>query len=508
MTTYYVGAGGNNANAGTSWAARLLTLNGAEDKPVAAGDTVYVGPGVYRELLTVDVSGTNGNPITYIGDVTGEHTDGVGGIVRVTGSDNDTTVARASCVAATTKDYRTFRGFLFDTSGNNGQVMLDTSCTNVIFEDCAFQGVGAAPDSLMYIRGASQASCTIRRCVFVAFAASHIVITHTATVDNTGHVIDDCLFLGPALPNGRAIQITRVGGVTVRHSTIIGAITAIGVTVALSAGQTTTVNNCIIAGNGTALSATATGEITENYNALWCNNTARSNTNTGANSNAYPPLFQPPQMLAGFKLPWNAFALSQWSALRAIAGTSMSADDLYGMTRPATDSKKSWGAIQYQPASRSTTQYQAGAASLKLADAGRVQWVVPVTNTSTTFSVYVYREANYAGTAPQMVIKQPGQSDNTTTDAAAAGQWNQLTATLTPAASPGWVTVEVVSNNTATSGSYATYVDTLTVASPSNGGAMENWESDTVPVPSFTGASSGGGGPVVGSRIIRGLGAL
>ena len=79
MTTLYVGPGGSDANNGLSWANRRLTLNGIEDKPVVAGDTVYVGPGVYRETLTVDVAGSSGNPITYIADVTGEHTDGIGG---------------------------------------------------------------------------------------------------------------------------------------------------------------------------------------------------------------------------------------------------------------------------------------------------------------------------------------------------------------------------------------------------------------------------------------------
>ena len=75
MTTLYVGPGGNDANNGLSWANRRLTLNGVEDKPVAAGDTVYVGPGVYRETLTVDVAGSSGNPITYIGDVPLNATD-------------------------------------------------------------------------------------------------------------------------------------------------------------------------------------------------------------------------------------------------------------------------------------------------------------------------------------------------------------------------------------------------------------------------------------------------
>ena len=50
MTTYYVGIGGSDANNGLSWANRKLTLNGAEDVPVAAGDTVYVGDAGYVGL--------------------------------------------------------------------------------------------------------------------------------------------------------------------------------------------------------------------------------------------------------------------------------------------------------------------------------------------------------------------------------------------------------------------------------------------------------------------------
>ena len=46
MATYYVGLGGDNGNSGLSWALRKLTLNGAEDIPVADADIVYVGQGV------------------------------------------------------------------------------------------------------------------------------------------------------------------------------------------------------------------------------------------------------------------------------------------------------------------------------------------------------------------------------------------------------------------------------------------------------------------------------
>ena len=85
---------------------------------------------------------------------------------------------------------------------------------------------------------------------------------------------------------------------------------------------------------------------------------------------------------------------------------------------------------------------------MAIRDAGRHQIWVPVTATSTTIKVYVYREANYAGNLPQMIIKQPGQADDVTTDVGAAGGWNLLTTTLVPAADPPYVVVELVSRNT------------------------------------------------------------
>jgi len=459
MATYYVGIGGNDANAGTSWALRKLTLNGAEDIPVAANDTVYVGPGTYRHLLTVDVSGSSGNPITYIGDTTGEHTDGVGGIVRVTGSDNDTTATRASAVTATSKDYRTFRGFTFDMS-TGILFSLVTACSNWIIEDCYFGGIGATQSVLSF--SGTGTTNTVRRCVFMGARLNAILFVHASNVDNAAHVVENCLFIG--MNGGAALRSDRVGGITVNHCTSVGAGQFIRIGVALTAAQTITVNNCIVAYNGTGFIATASGEITENYNALWGNAADRSNTSTGGNSVAYPPMFAAPLLLSGIGYPWNVFDLASWSPLRAIAGTSMSSDELHGLARPATDSKKSWGMSQFVDTSRETTTVRTGSASIKLADAGRHQMFVPTTATSTTISVYVQWEADYAGTKPSLVVKQPGQSDSTDTATGSSGSWEQLSVTLTPAASPGYVVVELVSSNTATSGAYDTFFDDLVVS--------------------------------------------
>lgn len=458
MTDYYVGPGGNDGNAGTSYATRRLTLNGIEDLPLVAGDRVWVAPGVYRETLTVDVSGSAGSVIEYRADVTGQNTDGVGGIVRITGSENDQTATRASAItAASGKHYRTFTGFYIDTTSGVGISITD--CTDWVIQDCFLTAIAGAS---VNVAGASQLRTTIRRCVFDAVGTHAIVFTHTATVNDTASLIENCIIVGTGAGNG--IRVVRVGGVTVKNCPIIGSQTGIAVATALAVGQTLVANNCIVTGCNTGLSATVAAEFPEDYNNVFGNATARSNVTAGANSVAHSPLFAPPILLAGIRYPWVFGALSQWSTLAAKAGTGEASDDLFGVTRPATSAKKSWGAVQFIPALRDTGTVRTGTASLRLSDAGRHQMFVPVTNVSTVFSVYVQWEADYAGTKPQMVIKQPGQSDTTVTATGSAGSWELLTTTLTPAASPPYVIVELVSSNTATSTNFDTFFDDFTVS--------------------------------------------
>lgn len=463
MATYYVGSGGNNGNNGLSWANRKLTLNGVEDIPVAAGDIVYVAPGSYNEMLTLDVSGSSGNPITYIGDVTGQNTDGIGGPVRITGSSNNQTAANNNCITGASRSYRTFRGFYFDTVLFQA-VTLTTASGNNIIEDCYFAGLGQGA-VVVNIAGTGTNN-TIRRCVFIGAQGTPIGFTHTSTVDSSGHVVENCLFVGPA---NRGIGITRVGGITINHCTFIGCPIAIQVDTALTVGQTTTVRNsqilwCYAAGMQAVTAPGTNLEITEDYNNFWGSGTARINVTTGSNSSAHTPLFEAPILLDGYQFPWNPFALSSWSTLRRKAGTSMASDGLFGITRPATDSKKSWGAIQGYEKVRETTTTRTGTASIKLSDAGVHQMFVPTTNTSTTISVYVQWEADYAGTLPQLIVKQPGQSDQTDTATGSSGNWEQLSVTFTPAATPSYCVVELWSHNTASSTNYDTFFDDLVVS--------------------------------------------
>ena len=268
-------------------------------------------------------------------------------------------------------------------------------------------------------------------------AAASIQFSNGSTVDNVGGIVTNCIVDSSSY----GFSSTRVGGIIIRDCTISAAY-SVRVVTALTVGQSITVNNSLIVDSNYSFYATVLNEIIEDYNNVAPGGTARSAVATGANSKAYITLPSSYLLCPGFVLPIMATAaLSPASALRAIAGFDEPNDDFYGLLRPVTSAKKSWGAIQYQGQQRSSAQAQAGTYSLNLPDAGMVQFFVPVTAVPTTISVYVYREANYAGTNPQMIIRQPGQADIVVTDTGAAGGWNLLTATLTPAAAPGYVTV-------------------------------------------------------------------
>lgn len=463
MTTYYVGSGGSDGSAGTSWATRKATLNGAEDIPVAAGDTVYVGPGTYRELLTCDISGSSGSPITYVADVSGAHTDGVGGRVRITGSDNDQSGTRANCINVNGKSYRTFQSFSLD-GATTSLIASATAAANLTITDCT----GLAEEAPFCVRlQAGPTNLLIDRCYFIggpgtsSGSSATIATEHTSTI-NSGNVIRNSTLLS----SYDGIYITGCGGTTIRNC-LIAFHADDGIDLDNSiAGQTVTVNNCILLLNrGTAFEASSSGQLSENYNTLIGNASSRTNVATGGSSVTYHSGLALPILLATYRFDVPLLGeLAEHSALRAITGTGAPSDDLFGIARPATASKIGWGPVQFMDVQRETTTVNNGSASLKLPDAGRVSFRVPTDGTEITVSVYVYREANYAGTNPQLVVRQPGQSDRTTTDAGSSGAWNQLSDTFTPAASPPWVDVELVSNNTATSGSYAVYADDLDVA--------------------------------------------
>jgi parallel beta-helix repeat protein len=77
---------GDDTNDGRSPQTAWRSLSNLGEK-LQSGDTAFVGPGLYREMLTLTNSGVQERPITLIGDTTGEHTTDQPGVVMITGAD-------------------------------------------------------------------------------------------------------------------------------------------------------------------------------------------------------------------------------------------------------------------------------------------------------------------------------------------------------------------------------------------------------------------------------------
>lgn len=341
MTTRYVGKGGSDSNNGLSWATRKLTLNGVEDTPVEAGDTVYVGAGTYRESLTVDVSGSSGSPITYIGDYDGSHTDGTGGVVRVTGSDDDIATARNTCISADAKDFRTFTGFVFDLSGT--RLIELKSCTDTTINKCYFYGLVG-----FYQSGAGQLRTTITNSYFLS-SGENIYFIHTSAVDNSAHVISNCIFVGSGKNSSYGLRIDRVGGITAKNCLFTGLEHAMRNVYNLTAGQVNTTINSIIDRCNTPLYSNVLGWVVENYNSFYGCATNRTNVDIGAQSNTYPPLFDARwffEMVNGGSMV-TPFDLASYSKLINLAGTSPTTTDMRGTAK--IGDQREWGALEYDP---------------------------------------------------------------------------------------------------------------------------------------------------------------
>ena len=114
MATYYVANYGSNANNGTSPSTPWLTVQFAlgaasgTNPGLTAGDTVWIAPGTYREVVTTTtLTGTAGNTIKIYGDPTFSiaWTSGSLGMVRITNFLSDTVTPTGSQSLAVIGDY-------------------------------------------------------------------------------------------------------------------------------------------------------------------------------------------------------------------------------------------------------------------------------------------------------------------------------------------------------------------------------------------------------------------
>ena len=383
MATYYVAPYGSNSNNGTTPATPWLTVHFAlgaasgTNPGLVAGDTVWIAPGTYREVITsTTLTGTSGNTIKIYGDPTFSRawTGGSAGRVRLTNYSSDTAVPSGSQTLAIIGDYVELQDLCIDgyTSGSISG--------NVITEACLFLRGGNLSVTRTTVQSTSnnralgiewycptgKNNMVLDRCtVYSAFGIWCLSASQTATYDING-TIKDCLVMSSALDISIAFEAqsaNQVTGARLYNNTLLSNNVGLYFVNFSQVGGTTTVlrNNVIYAQRATGVqSLNTTITVTQSNNSIYSTTTFSNVLPATNNVYALTNDLGSSRVQQFGMLPW--FAPSTGSPLIG-AGTATGAPtvDLYGNTwtgNPtigAIESKTESDNAPYQPTERNAS---------------------------------------------------------------------------------------------------------------------------------------------------------
>lgn len=300
MTVFYVGAGGSDASAGTSWGARWATIGKALGASgISSGDSVYLAPGIYREAVTVNMTAATVTT-SIIGDTDGSHTSGLPGPVTWLGTQTDYLGAGTTFLTATSKNFLSFSNIVFEQSNGSGFGTW-TTCTHITWTNCGFisNGTNAGTFGVTLTVDVDNA-WLFDRCLITGYGSGNggflapTCPTSTVADYTVGLTFQNCVYYGFTGPLIQAVtsgaNSFKPGGIAIRGCTAIGA----GVIQTSSATFSTTlpctVKDCLIVSGAAnaGIRANAAGQITEDYN-LIIGSTPRTNVTAGVHSMSGSP---------------------------------------------------------------------------------------------------------------------------------------------------------------------------------------------------------------------------
>jgi hypothetical protein len=481
-------SGSPSSGSGLTWnlggaVATIGAILANANAAVTNGDTVYIGAGVYREVVTMGLSPTA--EVVVAGDVDGSKTGDAGEIQWTAYLTSDTAIPSSTAVLITNqKDFFTFR-FITFIGGNAATISSsNASSTDWKIEDCTFITGFHGNQNINHIfctGGFGVAlNWTVDRCRFLSGGRTSINITLTTGSGadyDANFLIRDCICISGA---GSFVSVTTSGtsteeggGVDVVNCTYFGqgAILAT-VSVRVSLSVPCTINNSVSYGGGISINSAESGAMVEDYNLLYGGTAPRALTATGTHSVSsgyYAPLF-----FVGQELQYGAnlrpFGMPAGAASPLLGfgndGNAPSVDIL-NRIRPAggASTGTAVGAYEYHDSAvRETSTVRTGSSAIKFSGPGDHEFVVPVNNALTTIKIYTQFDGSYAGTKPQMQIingTEIGVADATATAVGSSGSWEELSLTFTPTAK-GIITVRLISNSTAASGN--AYFDDFSIS--------------------------------------------
>lgn len=496
MTTYFCdfvnGADANNGlgpdashASNKPWKTLTKALGAAG---ISSGDTVYLAPGTFREVVTVAM--TSAAAETFVlGDPANAQGFKTSGGVRVTAGDvilsayttNDTTAPSASVLLNIAgRDYLTFQDLTF-VGGSNTYVVdaiTTTTSDHLTFRRCVWLPAGAINVRAVGYAGQvdTNAAVLFDSCIFAINSSDTItrfaLPTSTVADYDAGITFQNCLWIGGTNASygiyvaATGVNSSKPGGMIVKNCTFFG---GMGRCLHVAdANQSTTipiqVRSCYLnhSGSSAALSATSSGQIVEDYN-LILSGTPRTNVAIGTNSisnGSRANMIHVGQNLFTGAAPRAFFSPMAGSPLLGFGtdGTYSTATDAWGRARPAGGNATT-NAVGYlerhDTGAQETTTIRTGSNALVILGPGDHDFQLPVDAVSTTVSVYARYDATHAATnKPQMQVTngdECGVATATATMTAAADNWEQLSLTFTPARA-GIVTIRLISRSAAANG--------------------------------------------------------
>ena len=463
---YYVRSDGNNSHSGTGYdAANAWATIAKAVSMVAAGDVVRVGPGIYREIVTIATNGTLANPITWWGDKEAQYfTDMNPGYVRITGCDvNEFGQATGNIFGLNAKAYQVVRGFVIDGGKSvSATAGIYNSTTSDVY-DCIIQGVAYG------IRNVR----SVYRCLAAASLYSFFSITNTYNSVAIGSGIG---FYG-AINTYNCIAVNSAygwrQGTTVSNCTVIGCANGyINVDTTVQATTNCKAIGCQYGfyGTGANLTIVKGKAINCGVGAYGTSNVALLNVSDCKYSNCtltqrggeYDTGTMIEAKFEGFTDISRLLKISnslRYDFFETGTGSTQSFTENYdieGLNRFLGDGIIDMGCHEYSNTSVSYTEYKTYAPSVQINSIGTKRLIIPVkTGLSKTISCWVKFNLDSGIIYPSMKISS--REDILTTNpiyATASGigsVYEQLSLTFTPKAT-GMIYIDFNNNSNGSGG--------------------------------------------------------
>ena len=447
---------------------------------MASGDTAYIAPGTYREVVTVGIT----SPVAetfVLGDPANSQGFKDGSGVLLTAGDvtwtayttnNSTAPSATVLLNLSGRDFFTFKNLiLIGGSANPTTIAAATSHSiNIKFTNCLF--ISAGNNATISYTGLADVASNwiIDQCFFDNYASRAITVTLplSATADyDTNFVVKNSIMVG-----SMATSFVRVdgsasganafygGGIDILNCTFAhGSVPALATNSAsLSTSIPCTIyNSLVLSTQVVGVTSILTGQILEDHNFL---PGGRTNVTAGASSitTLYACQFETWQSVVTGRLTQPVMMpgiLSPFLGMKAASAASALTIDAFNRPRPSggNSASSAWGAFERHDFG--TKGASSGSSVLTLLGPGDHDFLVPLDSGAASISAYgMYDSGHGAGSPPFLLItngSEIGIADASAVMTGASGVWELLTVPVT-AASAGVITARFVSRSAASGG--------------------------------------------------------